>query len=87
MNNEHKISRRKIIGGLGSGIAALAAAPVLMPQAKQQVGPTLCRDWKIRLPNIQNHLSKSNPRHGRAYQLIWIPSRITGKPVTRVQAG
>lgn len=28
MNNEHKISRRQVVGGIGAGLAAVAVSPV-----------------------------------------------------------
>ena len=41
MNEENKINRRKAIGGLGLGIAAMAGAPVLSSSAAGTAGLSL----------------------------------------------
>lgn len=38
MKEENKVSRRKVIGGLGAGLAAAVVAPVLSAQGAPKTG-------------------------------------------------
>ena len=70
MNENDKTNRRKVIGGLGAGLAAAAVSPGIWCQWSNpmplQFRPLLCRTLP---PNTRNHLLTVSRSHGLAWRV------------------
>lgn len=84
MNEENTISRRKVIGGLGAGLAAAVIAPVTSAQGAPNAAGADPENWWIQRQSIRSRLSKVSLSHGRALHLKWTRSQIMAKTATRV---
>jgi hypothetical protein len=88
MNDNDKMTRRQVVAGLGTTVAALAVSPVLAnTNMKNPIadGPAKISDpTKLYIPN---HLLKASRNPGPASKAKWTRFPIAGKPAIKAPAG
>ena len=86
MNKQSPISRRQAIGGLGTGLVAVAAPRIFAAKEARNKNLLCQENYKIRPANIRNRLSTVNRNRGRGWPVKWIRVRIMVRKATRAPA-
>ena len=85
LSEEEKISRRKVIGGLGIGLASLATAQVFAAPGAQHKDVPAPPHSKTQLLNIQNHHLKVSRRSGLDLPVRWTLSQTMENKAIKAQ--
>lgn len=83
MKEENKVSRRKVIGGIGAGLAAAVVGPVLSAQAAPKTGygdPEKLMDPTTKYPRPP---FKSQSQPWQVLPVKWIRVRIMERPAIK----
>jgi hypothetical protein len=72
MNEQHKITRRTVIGGLGAGIAAMAVSPSFAAHKKTSEKSFIPQKLEDLQQNIQSHPLMHNHNPGQVLPEKWI---------------